>query len=412
MLLITYGGRKLLLSHPFLLSHTQKIQKIFGVVMVITALAILFNIDRKFQTYILEKFPSYGTGLTRFEENETVKQELDKLQQKPVDFSQIGKPMNELVDKSDLGKAPELIPGGKWYNLSQGNQELTLSELRGKVVLVDFWTYTCINCIRTLPYLKAWHEKYKDMGLVIVGVHTPEFEFEKNPKNVEKAIRDFGLTYPIVQDNDYATWKAYDNHYWPAKYFIDKTGKIRKTHFGEGDYDESEQYIQKLLKETGEEISSPVINPTYVVQTKTPETYLGYDRLEYQTQMSAVVLDKPMQLAAPSPIPYNRFAYTGTVVVSREFAEPMAGTKLYFNFDSRNVYLVMRPKANTVSQIKVSLDGTVITYETQGADVKNGIVIIDSDRLYKLISLPTIQNHILELEFFDDNIQLYAFTFG
>src|SRR3990172_2867947 len=212
MLAIVYGGRNLLNKVPWLTRNTVKIQKAFGVLMILTALAIFFNLDRKFQTFILDKFPNYGTGLTSFEDNETIRRALDRLDGGEVSEEDMGKPTFNLLDDSGVN-APELIPGGDWFN----TKPLTLKELRGKVVMVDFWTYTCINCIRTLPYLRDWYEKYADKGLVIIGVHTPEFEFEKSPENVQKAIEDFEIKYPVMQDNNYATWRVYDNYYWPAK---------------------------------------------------------------------------------------------------------------------------------------------------------------------------------------------------
>src|SRR3989344_3432578 len=190
----------------------------------IISLAIFFNFDRKFQTYILDKFPNYGIGLTSFEDNSLIKDRLKNLRGDGINDEDMGKPMFNLLDDSGVN-APGLIQGGDWFN----TKPLTLKELRGKVVMVDFWTYTCINCIRTLPYLKNWHEKYASKGLVIIGVHTPEFEFEKSAENVQKAIQDFGIKYPVMQDNNFATWRAYDNHYWPAKYIVDKNGKIRYT---------------------------------------------------------------------------------------------------------------------------------------------------------------------------------------
>ena len=225
MFAIMIGGRGLLQRIPWLLPNTAKIQKIFGVLMILTAIGIFFNIDRRFQVYILDKFPGYGTGLTSFEDNSAVKNQLENLFNRNTNAKDTEKPISDLKD--DFGKAPELIPGGEWFN----SDPLQLSSLRGKVVLIDFWTYTCINCIRTLPYLKQWHEKYKDEGLVIIGVHSPEFEFEKNPDNLQKAINDFKIEYPIMQDNDFSTWTAYNNRYWPAKYLIDKDGNVRYTHF-------------------------------------------------------------------------------------------------------------------------------------------------------------------------------------
>ncbi len=390
LLAITIGGRHLLTKHPWLLANTIRIQKGFGILMLITALAIFFSWDRKFQAYILEKFPNYGTGLTKFEDNAIVKKQLDDMKNKPK-----GGPM--------FDNAPEFIPGGEWIN----SEPLTIQGLHGKVVLVDFWTYTCINCIRTLPYLKSWHEKYADKGLVIVGVHTPEFEFEKNINNVKKAVKDFGLKYPIMQDNDYATWQAYANHYWPAKYLVDKNGKIRYTHFGEGNYDETEQKIQELLA-----VDMAIDNPTYQVSARTPETYLGYQRMAGLASPERVTPDKAMLFTAPTDLVRNTFALSGTWTISAERAMPTKGATLTYHFDAAQVFLVMRPKAlGATAKMKVTLDGKEVG-EFAGDDVRNGVVTIDGDRLYKLIKLTPPGVHILQLEFLDSNTELYAFTFG
>lgn len=414
MFLITWGGRALLLKHPWLLANTGKIQKIFGVIMVLTALAIYLNIDRRFQAYILNTFPEYGVGLTQFEDNAAVKNELKKLQEQPMDESKRGKPMSDFLE-SDKGRAPEFIPGGEWLNLpagKAGTEPLTMAGLRGKVVLVDFWTYTCINCIRTLPYLKDWHAKYKDKGLVIVGVHTPEFEFEKNVENVKKAIADFGLEYPVVQDNDYATWQAYANRYWPAKYLVDKNGKIRYTHFGEGEYNETERVIQTLLEETGTEITDEINNPTYRVTARTPELYLGYQRIAYLANGERLIPDQPIDFVPPSSLPLHYFAFEEKWIVGAERAMPATNATLRLRFDASEVFLVMRPKGTSPGRVRVSLDSKIVTEETAGEDVSDGIVTIDSDRLYKLIKLPRPGEHTLLLEFLDGNTELYAFTFG
>ena len=242
--------------------------------MIITAIGIYFNVDRRFQTYILTTFPQYGAGLTKFEDNEMIRNQLQKKSGKEIK-----------KENTDKIQAPELIPKGAWFN----SEPLTLAQLKGKVIIIDFWTYSCINCQRTMPYLRAWHEKYADKGLVIIGVHSPEFEFEKSEKNLAQAIKDFKLPYPIVQDNDFATWRAYDNSYWPAKYIIDKEGYIRYTHFGEGAYDETEKVIQELLKEAGaKDVTSIINNPTYQIQTKTPEIYLGSSRNPYKTGFTLI----------------------------------------------------------------------------------------------------------------------------
>ena len=400
LLAITMGGRTLLTNHPWLLANTVRIQKAFGILMLITALAISNSWDRTFQTYILDKFPAYGTGLTKLEDNKVVRDQLETLQK--------GGPMLSDLLETNYGNAPEFITGGEWIN----SEPLTMSILRGKVVLVDFWTYTCINCIRTLPYLKSWHEKYKDKGLVIVGVHTPEFEFEKETDNVKKAAADFGLTYPIMQDNDYKTWRSYANRYWPAKYLIDKNGKIRYTHFGEGEYDETETMIQRLLKEAGSTVDEKIENPTYRVETRSPETYLGYERMAGIVSPEPVRPDILTEFSAPATLPKNSFALTGKWTIGGERAMPQTGATLTYHFEAKEVFLVMRPKADAKGGIRVFLDGVPVPEEFKGEDVEQSNVKITTDRLYKLIKLPSAGKHMLKLEVLDGDIELYAFTFG
>lgn len=364
LLAITFGGRQLLVNHPWLIKNTEHIQKLFGGLMLFTALAIFMSWDVKFQTYILNAFPNYGTGLTAVENNPFVRRELDTFNQQPA--------TNAIGNLFDLnyGDAPEFIAGGSWLN----SKPLTMKELRGKVVLVDFWTYTCINCIRTLPYLKSWWDKYKDMGLVIVGVHTPEFEFEHSTDNVAKAVKNFGITYPVMQDNFYATWNTYSNDSWPAEYLIDKSGKIRFKHSGEGDYDASEKHIQELLS-----VTMPIQNPTYAVDAQTPETYLGRGRGDY-----------------------SKIVTTGSFLQSEEFTHPKTNATLTYRFYAKNVYLVMRPTtANLTGRVRVLLDGKL-----------QKEVTIDTDKLYTLIELSKAGAHELKLEFLDDNVDLFAFTFG
>lgn len=410
MFAVMYGGRALLQRIPGLLTHLGIIQKVFGVLMIVVALAIMFNFDRQFQTYILEKFPNYGTNLTKFENNAAVEKNLEKLQSTDAQ----GGSASAINTKGPM--APELIPGGQWFNLPADASALTMQELRGKVVLVDFWTYTCINCIRTLPYLKAWHEKYQDKGLVIIGVHAPEFEFEKNPKNVEKAIGDFKLKYPVMQDNNFATWRAYQNRYWPAKYLIDSQGRVRFSHFGEGEYDETEAMIQQLLREAdpakwAEE--SPVIqNPAYRTYGRTPETYLGYERMEFFSSPEKPSADEPAQYSIPSVIPPHTFAFGGFWTMQDERSVPQKNARLDLRFEAQEVFLVMRPLKEKSGALKVSLDGKPIEKAQAGDDVADGLVEVSSDRLYKLIKLPKPGAHTLNLEFLDGNVELYAFTFG
>lgn len=389
MFLIMIGGQNMLQKVPWLLSNTARIQKAFGILMIITAIGIYYNVDRKFQTYLLDIFPQYGVGLTKFEDNPLIKNNLKQVGQKKVSGP----------------VAPEIIPGGIWFN----SKPLTIAELKGKVVIIDFWTYTCINCQRTLPYLKEWWKNYKDKGLVIIGVHSPEFEFEKDKNNLSKAITDFGLTYPIVQDNDFATWRAYENNYWPAKYIIDKDGVIRYTHFGEGAYNEAEKVIQDLLKEAGEkDISSEINNPTYQVQTKTPEIYLGFSRIDNFASPEPIKKNVLATYTSPANLGSNQISYEGNWNVMEEYANPQKSAKLVLNFESKEVFLVMRAKGN-LSKIKVYIDDKLQYF---GEDNKNGTVTIDSDRLYKLINLPGSSRHNLRIEFEDNNAELFAFTFG
>lgn len=404
MFLIMLGGQNVLRRVPLLLSNLSLIQKLFGVLMIVTAIGIFFNIDRKFQTFILNKFPMYGTGLTKFEDNEAVRNALNKGGAE-MKKEAVGKPMFNLLEPKGL-QAPEIIPGGVWFN----SKPLTLAELRGKVVIIDFWTYSCINCQRTLPYLRNWNEKYKDKGLVIIGVHSPEFEFEKNEKNVAQAIDDFDLTYPIVQDNNFATWRAYNNRYWPAKYFIDAEGYVRYHHFGEGAYDESEEVIQELLQEAGaDNISSKIDNPTYQVNAKTPEIYLGYGRIANFASPEYIKRDALNRYTAPANLGNNEIAYEGEWNIMEEYANPQKGAKLHLNFDSQEVFLVMRTKNGEVSKIKIYVDNKVQYF---GEDVIDGIISVKADTLYKIIKLPIPGAHNLRLEFEDANIELYAFTFG
>ncbi|MBI2034276.1 MAG: cytochrome c biogenesis protein DipZ [Candidatus Levybacteria bacterium] len=403
MLAIMIGGQKLLRKVPWLLNNSAKVQKTFGIIMILTALAIYFNLDRKFQTFIITTFPNYGAGLTQFEDIPFIRNQLRNLDGKEIKKEDMGKPMFDLTRPKGK-KAPELIPGGVWFN----SDPLTLAQLKGKVVLIDFWTYSCINCQRTLPYLRSWWEKYNNKGLVIIGVHSPEFAFEREEKNVKAAISDFGLKYPIVQDNNFDTWMAYDNHYWPAKYLIDKDGYIRYSHFGEGKYDDTEKVIQELLAEMGTDIAIPINNPSYQVYSKTPETYLGYGRIENFASPEIISPNKLSLYSSPKTLPDNGVAFEGNWIVMEEYANPQKGAKLFLNFESKEVFLVMRTSASP-AKVKVYVDDKLQYF---GEDNKNGTVTVGSDRLYKLINLPSPGQHILRLEFEDSDVQLFAFTFG
>lgn len=405
MIIIMKGGQAILQKNQWLVRNAANIQKGFGVAMILTALAIFNNYDRKFQTYILDLFPQYGVGLTAFEDSEIIKKELDSLGSDSIDDMR-GKSLDQIRD--GFIKAPELIPGGEWIN----SEPFTLQDQRGKVVLIDFWTYSCINCIRTMPYLRAWHEKYADKGLVILGVHTPEFEFEKNINNVKEAVEGFKLEYPIMQDNNFATWKAYRNRYWPAKYLIDKNGIVRYTHFGEGKYDETEKMIQELLAETGSDVSDMEINnPDYDLFGRTPEIYLGYKRVQLLASPEKIVPNEFSEYSSPSSLVINKFALESQWKISEEYSQAQKGSSLYSRFSAKDVYLVMRSASGEEAQVKVYLDGQEIG-DNGGIDVIDNMITVSEDRLYHIVELDKPGTHTLKLEYPDGNIESFAFTFG
>lgn len=409
MLAITYGGRQLLQKVPWLTKNLIKVQQGFGVIMIATGLAIFLNLDRQFQSWILTAFPGYGAGLTQLEEVDLVQQQLDKLQPGNIDDSKIGKPMNELQEEMFYPVAPELIGGTDWLN----SEPLTFAgNLKGKVVLVDFWTYTCINCIRTLPHLTQWYQDYQDQGLVIIGVHSPEFEFEKDKDNVLAAMADYGITYPVVQDNDFNIWRAYSNRYWPAHYLVDKEGKVRYTHFGEGKYVETENKIRELLDEAPLSASEGSVDQT-PGRRQTPETYLGYQRADAYTLENKLKRDQLATYNYSSLLPQDAVGLKGQWLVTAEHALAQEDqVSLGINFLAQTVHLVLAPEKNT-GYVTVMLDGQPLPAQYWTADMdKQGRILVDEARKYDLVDLgEDYGRHTLELVF-DQGISAYAFTFS
>ncbi|EKD85600.1 MAG: Redoxin protein [uncultured bacterium] len=407
----SYGGGRLVARTRFVSGFTGRIQQVFGVLLLLTALAIYTNYDKVLQVKLLDSFPSYTQFLIGLESNPAVKKQLNILKgNKEKTDEMIGKPF-DMTDSNglpNLGKAPEFVGINNWLN----SKPLTMSELRGKVVLIDFWTYTCINCIRTLPHVTGWYNKYKDQGFVVVGVHTPEFEFEKDTKNVENAIKQYKIDYPVAQDNDYATWNAYSNQYWPAKYLIDANGVIRYIHFGEGNYDETEKAIQDLLKEAGKNVSTSLqeMEDQTPRSQNSPETYLGSERMQYLTPNGKVEVGS-YRFSLPKNIPINHFSLGGEWDVMSEYSSSRKDSILEYNFQASKVFLVMRPGDDKPKQVKVYLDGKLVTTGS-GKDVTDGSITVDSDRLYELIDLTTPENHTLRLEFQNAGTEVFAFTFG
>ena len=325
------------------------------------------------------------------------------------------------VAGSDLpveGNLPELTGATLWLN----SPPLTREQLRGKVVLVDFWTYSCINCLRALPYVKAWAEKYKSHGLVVIGVHAPEFAFEKDPANVRRAVSDLGVTYPVALDNSLTIWQAFNNQYWPAHYFIDAEGRIRHHHFGEGEYDRSESVIRQLLAEAGRKnLPGGVVDPraqgaqaaaATTAQTS-PETYLGYGR-GANFASGNVHTDESTAYETAFPLRPNQWGLTGRWTVGEQMSKlDQAGGKITFRFHARDVHLVLAPgTGGKPVRFKVMLDGQP-PRDGHGVDsAADGSGTVTQERLYQLIRLRAPGDHTFTIEFADPGVQAFAFTFG
>ncbi len=406
--LLLLGGRRLAQRlNPI----RAQVQMALGAVMVIVAVAMAADLDTRFQTAIASDLPGFLVNPTgELEKSDAIASDLAAVRQtgKPiVDPSQLDTP----VSLGTFGPAPEFTGTQRWFNTPSG-EPLSLAELRGQVVLIDFWTYTCINCIRTLPYVQAWEERYGNRGLTIVGVHSPEFAFEKDAENVETAIRDNGLTYPIVQDNDLATWNAWHNQYWPAKYLIDAQGNVRGAHFGEGGYPETERAIRTLLHEGGHQdlgAGARATGETASLGVRTPETYLGAARA--QGWVNGRIQPGNQSFGAPAgPLQVNQFAYAGDWGITDEDATAGPGAQIDLQFNARRVFLVLG-SADRSRSLQVLLDGRPITARFAGSDVRGGRATIHAERLYRLVELPSVGEHRLSLHF-EPGISGYAFTFG
>lgn len=313
------------------------------------------------------------------------------------------------------GRAPEFVGIESWIN----SEPLTMASLRGKVVLVDFWTYSCVNCVRTLPHLNAWHETYAKRGLVIVGVHTPEFEFEREKANVESAVARFGIKYPVALDTGFATWEAYRNRYWPAHYFVDAKGDIRYHHFGEGAYEHSEAVIRALLDETGADTGIKIVSEGIDAgadfkKIGTSETYLGFSRLEYLGSPESVRKDAVRRYTAISEPASNIFYFDGEWEIRDDYAVPRApGASIVYRVTAAKVNLVMGSDG-VPARVRVTLDGGPLDDASRGVDAdEESVVAVTDGRLYELIDLRgAYGTHLLRLEFLDPGVKCYAFTFG
>ncbi|OOL35730.1 cytochrome c biogenesis protein DipZ [Pseudomonas sp. FSL W5-0299] len=318
------------------------------------------------------------------------------------------------------GNLPPLDGAVQWLN----SPPLTAQALKGKVVLVDFWTYSCINCLRTLPYVKAWAEKYRDQGLVVIGVHAPEFAFERDVGNVTKAMKDLGINYPVAIDNDYKIWRAFNNEYWPAHYFADAQGRIRYHHFGEGEYAESERVIQQLLREAGaSKVADGLITADAtgvqlapdMNEVQSPETYVGYQRAEHFVPQTGLVPDKVSAYSTPTQLALNDWGLDGQWNVGSERAISSApASRIVYRFHARDLHLVLGPDADGKPvRFKVLIDGKA-PGDAHGTDVApDGSGSVTEQRLYQLVRQNGgVTDRTFSIEFLDPGVSAYAFTFG
>jgi cytochrome c biogenesis protein CcdA/thiol-disulfide isomerase/thioredoxin len=392
------------------LGAEEWIRRVLGVAVLAAVAAAAFGLDRG----VLTRLSLASTS---------------GLEQRLVDRFRPGAKrivVNQTIEVSSNGSGtgvavlPDLSGATAWINTSP----LTPASLRGKVVLVDFWTYSCINCLRTLPYIKAWNEKYKDSGLVIIGVHTPEFAFEKDEANVRKAVKDLGITYPVAMDNDYRIWRSFNNEYWPADYFIDATGHIRFHHFGEGAYEESEQWIRALLGEANHAPPPGTATPIAASgaeaapdsdDVQSPETYIGYARAQNFASPGGFNQDDPQLYRTPAELDLNQWALAGKWKDEDQVATSLdAGASISFRFHARDLHLVLGPGADGKPvRFRATLDGQAPGAD-HGVDTDaDGYGVVTENRLYQLVRQHgSIHDRTLRIEFLTPGVRAFSFTFG
>ncbi len=379
MLAIAIAGQR---AARRLRANAETVRRVSGVLIGAAALAIAFGVDRELQTWV----PGYTESLQeRFERSGAAKRELRELTG-AGDPQATGGTEGRL---EDYGAAPEFQGSGPWIN----SEPLTLEGLRGRVVLIDFWTYSCINCLRTIPHIREWDERYRDAGLTIVGVHSPEFAFERVESNVRRNVRELGLRYPVMLDNEFATWRAWRNQYWPAKYLIDRDGNLRYYHFGEGEYAETEAAIRELLGKDAPAASG--LTEDSPRGRVTPETYLGFERFSSVHRVS-LAHDEERAYALPAQLNDNEVAFGGRWTAEAERAVAGQGAVLRLDYRARDVHLVLTGRG----VVEVLVDGK-----------PEHTVRVEGDRLYTLAERPAIGDHMLELRF-TPGVAAYAFTFG
>jgi thiol-disulfide isomerase/thioredoxin len=383
-------------------AHAQTVRIAAGVVMA--AVAVVLYTGPVWLTDLQTHVPGYVNALQRLERTKPARKRLARLNGHNGTRAFATAPTGAAgqlraasapvkVSLTDYGRAPDFHGVSRWFN----TPGLSLDALRGKVVLIDFWTYSCINCLRTLPHLEAWNRRYAAKGLMIVGVHTPEFEFEHDAGNVRQAVRQLGVRYPVAMDNDYATWNAYSNQYWPAEYLIDQSGHVRHIHFGEGEYDQTEKDIRLLLRAGGQSSLPAIGSERDATPTGdlTPESYLGYRRADHYWG-STLHANRDASYRYPPVLGRDQFAYAGRWKVEPDRILSGDGAKLRSRFHARSVHLVLGGHGT----VRVSVDGK-----------QQRPVHVAENRLYTLYSTSALREHVLNLSF-TRGLAAYAFTFG
>ena len=398
LLAIGFGGRKMSSWLRRKLEGGRRVEIGMAVVLLFTAAAVGFGWVNRINLFLAESINLTSTPTAALEQRALTGgravTEGERVRLSEGELLANGYP--ELETLADYGPAPELAGISDWFN----SPKLSLKQLRGKVVLIDFWTYSCINCIRTFPYLKQWHEDYKDDGFVLLGVHTPEFAFEKEPENVAEAIEDFGIKYPVALDPDYETWENFYNRYWPAHYLIDRDGELRSVHYGEGAYDRTENEIRHLLSLAPMRDSRGDEGGSFGLRT--PETYLGYQRADRFVGSVegefGFVTGQQAVYEAPRDLPTHAWSYDGTWEVQAEAAVAGPDATLELSYLAADVHIVAGPGTSD--------SGTITLHQGEASET----VVVDEHRLYTLVSDERHQGTIrLELS---EGLEVYSFTFG
>jgi cytochrome c biogenesis protein CcdA/thiol-disulfide isomerase/thioredoxin len=395
LLLISLGGKKLISKYTWAIDIHSLFRRMLGLLFVIIGVAIISGYQVTAETWVANHLPFDETRIERV---------LLAKQQKSNLFHNISNNFSRAnVLNVQATQAPELQGLTNWINSSP----LTLQQLRGKVVLVDFWTYSCINCIRSIPYVEKWYQTYKDKGLVVLGINTPEFAFEHNPNNVASAVKRFGITYPVALDNNYDTWNAFQNSSWPADYLIDQSGNVRYVSLGEGDYGTTEQAIQVLLG-----INQPLKTAKFNVpisSSQTPETYFGTNR-EAGYIGSPNLNTETANFQPESNLSDNSWTLSGKWTISPEYiTSNSSASTLKFNVNAKDVYMVAGSANNQPAQVVVNLPSPQSSQ--YGSDAPNGVVAISGSRLYHIVSLSKTGTTTVTLTV-PKNVSLYTFTFG